>query len=204
MRRLSFAPLAALLLLLPLGASARNTAPQATPIGNAPIACKGQGVNEEGYVKISGIEQWVTIKGEDCRNPVILFVHGGPGNPMTPYANSPYRPWEKEFTFVNWDQRGAGQTYARNPVDPETEEHILSVEGLAADGAEVAAFAARHLNARKLILFGGSWGSALGFDSIRAPQKEYFLLPRTGHDHNPTMVEAQYKVLTSKVLPLLR
>ncbi|MBB3120940.1 alpha/beta fold hydrolase [Pseudoduganella violacea] len=361
MRYLSRSCIASLSLLLPLSLGAQTIAPQANAIGAAPIECaSGKPINEEGFVKIGGIEQWVTIKGDDCKNPVILFVHGGPGNPMTPYVNSPYRPWEKEFTFVHWDQRGAGQTYGRNPIEPETEEHILSVEGLATDGVEVAAFATKHLNARKLILFGGSWGSVLGvhmakrrpdlfvayvgtgqlvgpdndkesyrktlelarasgdkktvemlegfgmppwtkprtpgllrrisriyeakttdpappswwsrspqysndealinygkgedfswlqyvgmkgdgmrysvdlprlgsdfqipvfiimgaedltsvpevakryFDSISAPQKEYFLLPRTGHDHNHIMLEAQHKVLTTKVRPLLR
>jgi pimeloyl-ACP methyl ester carboxylesterase len=40
------------------------------------------------------------------------------------------------------------------------------------------------------------------FDSIRAPQKAWFPLPRTGHDPNPAMIAAQYQVLKSRAAPL--
>ncbi len=131
----------------------------AQPISEGVFACKaGQPIHEEGYVKIGGIEQWVAIKGSDCANPVILMVHGGPGNPNTIFAQLPYASWEKEYTIVQWDQRGAGRTFMRNPA---TAEGVLSLAGLAADGVEVAAYTAKHLKTKKMVLFGGSWGSAL-------------------------------------------
>jgi pimeloyl-ACP methyl ester carboxylesterase len=37
------------------------------------------------------------------------------------------------------------------------------------------------------------------FDAIEAPKKEFVLLERTGHDPNPAMIAAQYRVLTDKV-----
>ena len=50
--------------------------------GDASAACKpGMKISEESFVPIDGIEQWVTIRGADCANPVVLMVHGGPGNP---------------------------------------------------------------------------------------------------------------------------
>ena len=131
----------------------------ASPITEAPFACRaGQPVNEEGFIKIGSIFQWVAIKGDDCANPVILMVHGGPGNPNTIFASLPYAPWEKEYTIVQWDQRGAGRTFMRNPA---TVDGVLTISGLAADGVEVAAYTAAHLQKRKMVLFGGSWGSAL-------------------------------------------
>jgi hypothetical protein len=33
------------------------------------------------------------------------------------------------------------------------------------------------------------------FDSIQAPRKAYVLVPRAGHDPNPPMRAAQFKVL---------
>lgn len=153
-----------LLAAFALQAAAEVTPAPAQPIGTGPVACAAgkRTLNHEGYVRIGGIEQWVVVRGEDCGNPVILWVHGGPGNPSTPFTNSPYRAWEKEFTIVQWDQRGAGRTYARNPIDPETAEQVLTIEGMAKDGAEVAQWAANYLKKPKLILVGGSWGSALG------------------------------------------
>lgn len=140
---------------------------QAHPISTAPLACTAgrPAINEEGFVRIGGIDQWVTIKGDHCANPVILFVHGGPGNPNTVFANLPYNAWEKEFIIVQWDQRGAGRTFSRNPA---SEEAALTVDIMVNDGIEVASFVKHHLNAKKLILFGGSWGSVLGAHMAKA------------------------------------
>jgi hypothetical protein len=46
-------------------------------------------IHEENYILINGIEQWVTIHG-DSTKPVVLFIHGGPGSPMSPYSNTLY------------------------------------------------------------------------------------------------------------------
>src|SRR5690606_26034885 len=72
-----------------------------------PTACASpsQEVNEKGFVSIGGIDQWVTVKGDSCANPIILFLHGGPGNPLSPYSDEVYGAWAKDFTLVQWDQR---------------------------------------------------------------------------------------------------
>jgi pimeloyl-ACP methyl ester carboxylesterase len=59
-----------------------------------------EGVSEQMFVQIGGIPQWITIKGEDRNNPVVLFLHGGPGDALSPYADSMYAGWEKFFTLV--------------------------------------------------------------------------------------------------------
>jgi pimeloyl-ACP methyl ester carboxylesterase len=142
---------------------------QSLPIAS-PLPCNpGQPkVDEAGYVRLGGIEQWVIIRGDNCANPVILFVHGGPGNPNTPYAHGPYRPWEKQFTLVEWDQRGAGRTFARNPVKPGEDGPALTVERIAQDGTELASMVLSHLKANKAILMGGSWGSVVAVHMAKA------------------------------------
>jgi pimeloyl-ACP methyl ester carboxylesterase len=42
------------------------------------------------------------------------------------------------------------------------------------------------------------------FDRIQAPVKEYVLVQRTGHDPNPPMVDAQFRLLKESVAPLAR
>jgi pimeloyl-ACP methyl ester carboxylesterase len=123
-------------------------------------ACQQPGtpVDEAGFVDIGGIRQWITMEGQDCRNPVVLMVHGGPGNPNTPFAHTVYGPWTHDFTVVQWDQRSSGKTWGANP---DTREQPLSLELLANDGIEVARYIRQHLGKRKLILMGGSWGSAV-------------------------------------------
>ena len=125
---------------------------------------KGQ-IYEANFVLINGIEQWITIKGESSK-PVILFIHGGPGSPISPYSDNLYKDLTKDFIIVQWDQRGTGKTYGHNaPVElsPEfLQANPLTIEQMTDDGVAVSEYLLKHLGKQKLILFGTSWGSALG------------------------------------------
>jgi pimeloyl-ACP methyl ester carboxylesterase len=138
----------------------------------------GQKIDEESFVKIGGIEQWVTIKGSSCSNPVILVLHGGPGNPNTPFAHALYGPWEKDFTVVQWDQRGAGMTYGRNPPG---EDDMLTIEQMRDDGLALAKYLTTHLDKRKVILMGGSWSSILGVYMIKAQPELFYAYIGSSH-----------------------
>jgi proline iminopeptidase len=70
------------------------------------------GIDESRFVQIGGIEQWVSIRGEDLANPVIVVAHGGPGSSLTPFIAIVSRAWERHFTVVHWDQRGASPAAA--------------------------------------------------------------------------------------------
>jgi pimeloyl-ACP methyl ester carboxylesterase len=132
-----------------LPSMAAQTSPALTP----------KRVNEETFVQIGGIPQWITIKGDDSNNPVLLFLHGGPGDALSPIADAMYAGWEKHFTLVQWDQRGAGRTYSKNGPSIEP---TMTVERMAQDGVEVAEFLTQHLHKQKIVILGGSWGSILG------------------------------------------
>ncbi|WP_299530786.1 alpha/beta fold hydrolase [Ulvibacterium sp.] len=123
-------------------------------------------INEERFISLGGIEQWITIHGKDRSKPVVLFVHGGPGSTMSQYNNMMYKQWEDDFVLVNWDQRGAGRTYGRNiPVGADETywiENPLTVKQMTQDGIALAQYLIQLLNKEKLILIGTSWGSILG------------------------------------------
>jgi len=122
-------------------------------------------VKEEMFVRIGGIDQWITIKGDDRSNPVLLFLHGGPGDAWSPFADAMFAGWEKDFTLVQWDQRGAGRTYGK--TGPSIEP-TLTVERMVQDGIEVAEFLTKHLDKKKIVIVGGSWGSILGIHMVHA------------------------------------
>ena len=44
------------------------------------------GIDEGRYVAIGDIQQWITIRGENRDNPVLLFLHGGPGDATKPWG----------------------------------------------------------------------------------------------------------------------
>ena len=119
-------------------------------------------INEERFIKINGIEHWVTIKG-DSTKPLVLFLHGGPGNPLSPFADAIYGKWEKDFILVQWDQRGAGRTYGHNAPEELTPEYLksnpLTIDQMTSDGIELAQYLIQHLKKPKIILLGTSWGS---------------------------------------------
>lgn len=116
------------------------------------------GIDESGYVTIGGVPQYISIRGSDIANPVILFVHGGPGGAVMGASYQPFLAWEGAFTVVQWDQRGAGMTYAANGYDASA----ITVERLTSDGAEVAEYVRERLEKPSIILLGHSWGSHLG------------------------------------------
>jgi len=121
------------------------------------------GVQEGGFVVIGGIQQWVQIRGEDRDNPVLLFVHGGPGSSTLPISSG-WQPWEKYFTVVQWDQRGAGRTYG---AMGDATASTMTLERMTQDGIELAEYLRTHLHKDKIVLVGHSWGSFLGIHIVK-------------------------------------
>ncbi len=67
------------------------------------------GIDSLEPARIGGIEQWIEVRGQNVNNPILLFIHGGPGIAFIPLAGSFQGGWEQYFTVAQWDQRGAGE-----------------------------------------------------------------------------------------------
>ena len=135
-------------------------------------------ITEQRFVTIGGIEQWITIEGDNKSNPVILFIHGGPGSTMSQFGNQMYAGWEKDFTLVNWDQRGAGKTFGKNAPHQVNEDYWiknpLTVSQMSQDGIELTKYLLEYLDKEKVILVGTSWGSILSVEmALGAPELYY-------------------------------
>jgi len=118
------------------------------------------GIERLEKVRIGGIDQWVSIRGRDRRNPVILVIHGGPGYPLMPMSWWISRDWEEYFTVVQWDQRGAGKTYMLN--DPAKVAPTLNMTRNFDDAEEMAQWVRRELGKKKLFVLGHSAGTYAG------------------------------------------
>lgn len=124
------------------------------------------GVEELRAVEIGGIRQWISVRGRDRRNPILLVIHGGPASTEMPVSWLYQRPWEDYFTVVQWDQRGAGKTSAAN--DAVTVAPTITIERMTADGEELIAYLLKHYGKRKLFVLGHSWGTVIGLNIARA------------------------------------
>jgi pimeloyl-ACP methyl ester carboxylesterase len=122
-----------------------------------------RGVSEAGYVTLGGVRQWITVRGMDRRQPILLYLHGGPGGATSDLAYGFQRPWEDYFTVVQWDQRGFG----RSVIDVERMDPVTKAR-LVADTIELIEHLRRRYGQPKVILVGHSWGSILGASVARA------------------------------------
>jgi hypothetical protein len=91
-------------------AAAKSPRSEATEAMAANQKVAPGGIDELKAVEIGGIKQWISVRGNDPHNPILLYLHGGPGAPMMPESWTYQRPWEDFFTVVQWDQRGSGKT----------------------------------------------------------------------------------------------
>jgi pimeloyl-ACP methyl ester carboxylesterase len=140
------------------------------------------GIDEARYVEVGGIEQWITIRGEDRRNPVLLLLHGGPGDATNPWGYAGFRSWLKTFTVIQWDQRGAGRTLGRNGLALAP---TITIERMAQDGIELANLLRKTLEKEKIVLVGHSWGSILGVFMVKARPDLFYAFVGTGQVADP-------------------
>lgn len=60
-----------------------------------------KGIYSYEYPIINGIKQYIQIRGMDKKNPLLLFLHGGPGSSLAGLCHVLQAGWEEYFTVVN-------------------------------------------------------------------------------------------------------
>jgi proline iminopeptidase len=167
MKRLALA--CALLLAIPcpqaLADDLRNRLDAVRIVADMERIVTPQGIERTQAVRIGGIDQWISVRGRDRRNPVLLMLHGGPGYVSMPTSWYFQRGWEEYFTVVQWDQRGAGKTYAAN--DPDKIAPTMTRPRMLADAEEMVAWLRKEFGKQRIFVLGHSWGSSLGIELAR-------------------------------------
>jgi pimeloyl-ACP methyl ester carboxylesterase len=146
-------------------------------------------ISEKVWLKVGGIKQGMFIRGENPKNPVILYLHGGPGEPMLQFISALEKReknerLEKHFTVCYWDQRGAGMTYSKS-TDPST----MTVEQMVEDAHEVTEYLKSRFGQDKIYLLGQSWGTYLGVKTIEKYPEDYLAYIGIGQAVNTTESE---------------
>lgn len=125
-------------------------------------------LSEKIHVQINGVDQGMFIKSRNIHNPVLLFVHGGPGMPEYWLTQRYPIGLEDHFTVAWWEQRGTGLSY--HDIQPEG----MTAEQFVADTIEVTRYLLNRFGQEKIYLMGHSWGSYIGVQAAaQAPELYY-------------------------------
>lgn len=146
-----------------LGLAISTTAAAQTPnetFGNVRKLVTSDAIQTEGLVEIGGIKQWISVRGRHKANPILLFLHGGPGFTVSPVSYYYMRDWEEYFTVVQWDQRGAGKTYAANT--PAAMRPGMTVDAMVDDAEQLVAYLRKTYGKDRIVLMSHSFGTLLG------------------------------------------
>lgn len=114
--------------------------------------------NSTEFITIGGIKQCISIKSTDTSKPVLLFLHGGPGESVMTVSDTFTTKLQQEFVVVQWDQRGSGKTAEAN--QPAA---TFTLTTMCADTYEVTHYLLNRFHQKKLYLVGHSFGTVLGF-----------------------------------------
>jgi len=114
-------------------------------------------INSLEKIKLGNTNQWISIRGKKIDNPILLYLHGGPGTPVMPLFRYFQAPLEEYFIVVQWEQRGAGKSFSWK-IPKET----MTIEKFISDLHELIETLRKKFQKEKIYLMGHSWGSVLG------------------------------------------
>ncbi len=125
-------------------------------------------------LELNGRTQWISIRGWDKSNPVLLFLAGGPGGSQLAAVRYELAELEKHFVVVTWDQPGSGKSYYAEKTAN------ITVDTYVQDGHALTEYLKKRFSQEKIYLVGESWGSALGIFLIDKHPQSYHALIGTG------------------------
>lgn len=135
-------------------------------------------------INLGGKKQVISIRATDMANPLLLFLHGGPGSPLMPYAHVSDKKLEENFIVVHWDQYGVGKSYDKK-LNPDE----ISIDYYLDCTTELIELLRKRFNKDKIFLIGHSWGSYLGI--VTAHRKPELLHAYIGMGQVINMPEAE-------------
>ena len=125
-------------------------------------------------VNLNGSEQWISIRGRDADKPVLLFLAGGPGGSQLVTERRALGGLEEHFVVVNWEQPGAGKSFA------SVDHASLTPERYVTDGIELVNVLRERFGEEKVYVLGDSWGSVLGIWLIQRNPELFHAFIGTG------------------------
>lgn len=126
------------------------------------------GIAEIVKLDINGTEQFIILRGRDTAKPVMLFLHGGPGTPETPFIRKWNSGIEDHVVLAMWEQRGAGKSFSPG-IDPAT----MTTDQFIEDARRVTQYLKARFGRDRILLAGHSWGAYLGLRLVTRFPRDY-------------------------------
>jgi pimeloyl-ACP methyl ester carboxylesterase len=144
-------------------------------------------------IDLGGVSQWILIRGNSAENPLLLKLHGGPGQAEMATVRFNHL-LEKDFIVVEWDQRGAGKS--AQAIEPA---RAMNIAQLVEDTHDLSELLLKRFHQKKLILVGSSWGSVIGIETVRKYPDLYRAFVSTGQIANFTQgMSVGYRFLVTE------
>lgn len=123
-----------------------------------------ESIDELSEVNLGGVGQWIRVRGNNRSNPMLLFLHGGPGAPLFPSIKKigVDTGIESSFTMVYWEQRGTGKSFHFS-LDPQS----MTISQLISDTHELCLYLQERYQVGRIYLLGRSFGSLIGILTVQ-------------------------------------
>lgn len=113
-------------------------------------------ISELRTYSLGGYSQKVLIEGKKKTNPIVIFLHGGPGFPI-PFSEGCrglFPELTEQVTMVYWDQLGCG-------INNHIIDDAFSIDSFVHMTIDLLKHLKQDFPVNKINIFGVSWGSIL-------------------------------------------
>lgn len=119
-------------------------------------------LDEKIFIEVNNSRQGMFLQSQNTENPVLLFLHGGPGSPEFAFTQENPTGLEELFTVCWWEQRGSGISYQKN-----SPKEKMTIEQMIADTLVVTNYLRERFAKEKIYVIGHSWGTLLGMKTVQ-------------------------------------
>ncbi len=123
-----------------------------------------EGIDWSGLVELNGSHQYLQIRGQKQTNPLMIYLHGGPGTTYSPISYKIQQDLEGDFTLIHWDQRAVGRSHFYS----QDRAKAPSLDQLIKDLDQLIQHLKVYFNQDQVFLLGHSWGSVIGVSYCQA------------------------------------
>ncbi len=154
-------------------------------------------ISELRTYSLGGYSQKVLIEGKYKTNPIVIFLHGGPGFPI-PFCEGcrgMFPEFTERFIMVYWDQLGCG-------INNYKIDDAFTVDCYVTMTEELVKILKKEFPDNTVSLFGVSWGSVLAAKAAeRIPEMIYRVLTYGQVLKQLTFNDEVYQALENSNLP---